>query len=331
MPTPPATLQAFLENYYADASDLPREIYVETKPENLALIEQLVKQRAGHKVNVRIPTRGKKLQLTNLGQTNAREYLYKWQSSQAINLDAINKTLEELKNILNLPTTPCRIEGYDISNIQGTNPVGSMVVFKDGLPAKSEYRKFKINIKQTPDDFAMMREMLARRLARLPKQPAGAKPQAPDAGEPPGEGGKDGWPRPDLLVIDGGTGQLGVAVDALKQKNLAIPAIGLAKRIEEIFLPGRSAPIVLGFDHPALQLLQRLRDEAHRFAVTFHRFLRGKQAVKSALDTIPGIGPKTKKLLKQKFGTIAKIRQASAEQLSELLGQAKADHIKKYL
>lgn len=331
-----ATLQAFLEQYYADASDLPREVYVETRLDNPQLIEQLIKRRAGYKITVSVPTRGKKLQLINLGKTNAKEYLYKWQASQAVNLDAIKKTLEVLKNILSLPTIPRRIEGYDISNIQGTNPVGCMVVFKDGLPTKSEYRKFKISVKQTPDDFAMIKEMLTRRLSRLPKQPAGEKPKAGImVSNETSAGGsiasKDTWPRPDLLVIDGGKGQLGVAIAVLKQKNLDIPAIGLAKRIEEIFLPGQSEPIILGHDHPALQLLQRLRDEAHRFAITFHRSLRGKQAIKSALDTIPGIGPKTKKLLKQKFGAIAKIRQASREELAELLGQSKARQIKKYL
>jgi excinuclease ABC subunit C len=307
MQTAAAILQAFLENYYADASSLPRQVYTETASENPALVGKLLATRTGHKVNLSVPTRGKKLQLITLGKTNAREYLHKWQSTQAANLDTIKKTLEQLKNILNLPAIPRRIEGYDISNIQGTNPVGSMVVAKDGLAAKSEYRKFKINVKQTPDDFAMMREMLSRRLSRAD------------------------WPRPDLLVIDGGKGQLGVAVELLAEKKLDIPVIGLAKRIEEIFLPGRAEPLVLGYDHPALQLLQRLRDEAHRFAITFHRQLRSKAATKSALDEIPGIGPKAKKLLKEKFGTVAQIRKAPLEDLAAIVGPAKAAQIKHHL
>ena len=216
--------------------------------------------------------------------------------------------------MLQLPGTPRRIEGYDISNTQGTNPVGSMVVIKDGQAAKSEYRKFKITSKQTPDDFMMMREMLSRRIARMKNKDI-----------------KDQWPIPDLLVIDGGKGQLGVVVEVLEEAGLEIPVVGLAKRIEEIFLPHNTTPIVLDHSNPVLQMLQRLRDEAHRFGITFHRSLRSKQAVKSALDTIPGIGPKTKKLLKQKIGGVDKIRRASLEELAELVGPAKAKVIKNYL
>jgi excinuclease ABC subunit C len=223
--------------------------------------------------------------------------------------------MEQLQALLQLPTLPRRIEGYDISNIQGTNPVGSMVVCVDGLPAKSEYRKFKITIKDTPDDFAMMREMLTRRLSRV-------KPTSPDIAA---------WPAPDLLVIDGGKGQLAVAVSVLEELSLNIPVIGLAKRIEEIFQPHQSTPIVLPHSNTVLQLLQRLRDEAHRFGITFHRALRSKAATKSALDTIPGIGPKTKKILKQKFGTVASIRAASVDTIAALIGPAKANIVKKHL
>lgn len=306
--------QTFMEMYYSQATNLPREVYTQYELQNKDLVEKLLRSRADHKIGLSIPTRGQKLKLINLGITNAEEYLRKWQRSQASNIDLNKEILENLKSLLNLSTLPRRIEGYDISNIQGTNPVGSMVVTKDGQAAKSEYRKFKINVKQTPDDFAMMREMLTRRLARI---------------NPENE--KDKWPEPDLLVIDGGKGQLGIAVEVLKEKGLNIPVIGLAKRIEEIFLPNNPEPIVLGHDNPVLQLLQRLRDEAHRFGITFHRSLRSKQAVKSALDTIPGIGPKTKKLLKQKIGTVDKIRQAPIDELAAIVGQAKAEQIKKSL
>lgn len=305
-------MQAFMEMYYATATSLPQEIYTQYSPINSSLIKSLLKSRTdGAKtkrtIKLNVPSRGQKLSLIKLGVTNAEEYLRKWQRSQASNLDMVKETLESLKEILNLPKIPRRIEGYDISNTQGTNPVGSLVVAKDGQAAKSEYRKFKINSKQTPDDFTMMREMLTRRLARVnPKNPA------------------DKWPMPDLLVIDGGKGQLGVAVEVLEEAGLHIPVIGLAKRIEEIFLPHNSKPIVLPHDNPALQLIQRLRDEAHRFGITFHRSLRSKQAIKSALDTIPGIGPSTKKLLKQKIGTVAKIKQTSFDDLAALVGPAKA-------
>jgi excinuclease ABC subunit C len=306
--------QAFMEMYYSQATSMPKEIYTQYEIYNEPLVGQLLRTRTQKKVALSVPTRGQKLKLVNLGATNAEEYLRKWQRSQASNLDLNQEILENLKSLLKLPNLPRRIEGYDISNTQGTNPVGSMVVTKDGQPAKSEYRKFKINVKQTPDDFAMMREMLNRRLARETTKEE-----------------KDKWPTPDLIVIDGGKGQLGVAVEVLQKAKLNIPVIGLAKRIEEIFLPGNPEPIVLGHDNPVLQLLQRLRDEAHRFGITFHRSLRSKQAVKSALDTIAGIGPKTKKLLKQKIGTVDQIRKAPMEQLAEIIGPAKAEIVKKHL
>jgi excinuclease ABC subunit C len=310
---PAEVIQKFLEQYYLESSGLPKVIYLQTPVLNPQLIEQIFSKRVNKKVTLLSPQKGKPLELIKLGTTNAEEYLKNWLSSQAGHLDKINEALNELKAQLNLTKIPDRIECYDISNIQGTNPVGSMVVFEQGLPAKSQYRKFKIQTKQTPDDFAMMKEMLSRRLAR-----SGAENPNP-------------WPLPDLIVIDGGKGQLGVAVEVLKDKNFKIPAVGLAKRIEEIFFPGNPEPLVLSHDNPGLQLLQRLRDETHRFGITFHRQLRSKQAVKSALDDIAGIGPKTKKLLKQKFGTVAKIRTTPFEQLKEAVGEHLAQLIQQGL
>ncbi|HMR55195.1 MAG TPA: excinuclease ABC subunit UvrC [Candidatus Doudnabacteria bacterium] len=307
-------LQAFSEMYYAEATDLPKEIFTQIDLPNKSLLAKLLATRTKTKIAISSPTRGQKLKLIVMGETNAKEHLMKWQRNQASNADLIQETLAELKKILKLPSTPRRIEGYDISNTQGTNPVGSMVVTKDGIAAKSEYRKFKITGKQTPDDFAMMKQMLQRRLTRV-------NPSDP----------KDAWPIPDLLVIDGGKGQLKMAIEALKEAELRIPVIGLAKRIEEIFLPNQKDPIVLSHDNPVLQLLQRLRDEAHRFGITFHKSLRSKQATKSALDSIPGIGPKTKKLLKQKIGTVDKIKRAPIEELTKLVGEAKAEALTKYL
>lgn len=350
-------IQTFSEMYYAQTTNLPKEIYTETDLQNSHLLSELLITRSKQKVKLNVPTRGQKLKLIILGKTNAEEYLRKWQRSQATNLDSLQEILQSLQTILNLPRLPHRIECYDISNTQGTNPVGSMVVFKDGQPAKSEYRKFKITSKQTPDDFLMMREMLTRRLSRV--RPAvndaevieqssskHAVDNASDkANTPSSETGsvtstqsqsgtvkeKEYWPTPDLLVIDGGKGQLGIAVEILAEMNLVIPVIGLAKRIEEIFKPHNLQPIVLEHDNPALQMLQRLRDEAHRFGITFHRSLRSKQAVQSALDTIPGIGPKTKKLLKLKIGTVDQIKKTPTEELILLVGQARAEQIKKYL
>ncbi len=308
------TLQTFCAQYYFDTSDIPKEIFLQQDISDNNLIKQLIKNKHKKNVSISQPKLGQKIKLIKLAEENAKEYLYKWQTDKANNIDFINKTLEELQQILNLKTKPNRIECYDISNIQGTNPVGSMVVFENGIPAKSQYRKFKITSKQTPDDFAMMHETLTRRLTRI---------------DPPNP--KDAWPKPDLIIIDGGKGQLGVAVEIIEQKKLKIPVVGLAKRIEEIFLPHNSVPIILPHSHPVLQLMQRLRDEAHRFGITFHRSLRSKQAVKSALDSIPGIGPKTKKLLKQKIGTVDQIKKVPIDELENLVGKSKAKIIKSYL
>ncbi len=300
-------IQKFLEQYYLEASSLPTIIYTQLPAENLQLIEELIRPRTKKKTSIIFPQKGKPLELIKLGVINADEYLKNWLASQAGHLDKINEALAELKTQLRLEKTPDRVECYDISNTQGTNAVGSMVVFQQGLPAKSQYRKFKIQSKQTPDDFAMMKEMLSRRLSRAD------------------------WPVPDLIVIDGGKGQLGVAVEVLKEKNFKIPVVGLAKRIEEIFFPNNPEPLILSHDNPGLQLLQRLRDETHRFGITFHRQLRSKQAVRSALDNIPGIGPKTKKLLKQKFGTVKQIKNTAFDQLSAVVGEHLAQLIQQSL
>ncbi|MDE2312130.1 MAG: excinuclease ABC subunit UvrC [Patescibacteria group bacterium] len=313
-------IQKFLEQYYLEASSIPKIIYSQYAPKNDNLIKQAVYARTRKKIQIISPQKGKPKDLIKLGQTNAAEYLNKWLRDQAGHLDKINQALQGLKNILNLPELPRRIECYDISNIQGTNAVGSMVVFENGLPKKSEYRKFKIKTNPPaggPDDFAMMKEMLARRMTRNAKnQNLSTK----------------AWPIPDLIVIDGGKGQLGAALKVLQTTSYKLlPVIGLAKRIEEIFLPGQPDSIILSHDDPALQLLQRLRDEAHRFGITYHRTLRSKQAVRSALDDVPGIGPKTKKLLKAKFGTVTKIRQASFEQLSAVVGKQLAQTLRQNL
>jgi excinuclease ABC subunit C len=327
-------LQKFLEQYYLETSSLPQTIYTQWPAKNQKLIEQIATTRFGKKIAIICPQKGKAKQLASLGQTNAEEYLKNYQNSKAKSLDKIQAALAELKKVLNLPQVPKRIEGYDISNLQGTNPVGSMVVFQEGLPAKSQYRKFKIKINDTPDDYAMMKEMLTRRFAR--SVPIYGRSREAD------ESHRDlqpahytnAWSLPDLIVIDGGKGQLNAALEVLRKFsifNFQFSIIGLAKRIEEIFVPGRSEPIILSHDNPALQLLQRLRDEAHRFGITFHRQLRSKQAVKSALDEIPGVGPKTKKLLKAKFGTVAEIKKADVKKLEILIGKKLAQKIKQLL
>ena len=312
-------MQRFLEQYYLETSSIPKIVYTEIPAVNGELIKKIVLSRFNKKIQLAIPQKGQLKKLISLGKINAEEYLKNWLAAKAGNLDKINAGLNQLKEILKLESTPKRIECYDISNTQGTNPVGSMVVFIDGLPAKSQYRKFKIQGKKTPDDFAMMKEMLSRRLARSNQQSADQK---------------SAWPLPDLIVIDGGKGQLGVAVEVLStltSQPSPLPLIGLAKRIEEIFLPHNPTPIILDHTEPGLQLLQRLRDEAHRFGITFHRQLRSKQAVKSALDNIPGIGPKTKKLLKTKFGTVSEIKKSNLEELAKVVGLKLAKSLKQNL
>jgi excinuclease ABC subunit C len=350
-------IERFLEQYYLETSSRPSSIYLQFTSDNSNLIKTIIRSRFNRGVDIIVPQRGKPFGLIGLGQTNAEEFLRNWLKDKAGNLDKINTALNGLKDILNLPQIPKRIECYDNSNMQGTNPVGSMVVFENGLPAKSQYRKFKFAVKKNPpaggDDFGMMKEMLTRRLARSADSPptkgesraergerVGAAikktPTTPSASRPPllKKEGNSAWPLPDLIIIDGGKGQLSAAMEALNSNSLplnSIPIIGLAKRIEEIFLPSNPTPIILDHRHPSLQLLQRLRDEAHRFGITFHRALRSKQAVKSALDTIPGVGPKTKKLLKTKFGTVAEIKQRSTDELAAVVGKKLAEEIKKHL
>ncbi len=318
---------AFMERYYlgkeigyADASagagilsvartDLPQEIFVQAMPEDAPLVRQAL----GGKIKINLPQRGQNHQLIELGMKNAQEFYEQWSAEQATELSRGGLALSELASVLRLPNPPQRLECFDISNTQGTNAVASMVVFEDGKPKKSEYRKFKMSISGEPDDFAMMREALTRRFR-----------PTEDSSEPR-------WKHPDLLVIDGGKGQLGVAVEVLAGYGLQIPVIGLAKREEEIFQPGVSEPIVLPKSNYALQLLQRLRDEAHRFGITFHRSLRSKAAYRSVLDDVPGIGPQKKKALIKRFGSVSKIKSASPEEIVAVIGEKVAEELRKVL
>ena len=297
-------LQSFLERYYLEASSIPKEIMIPAEINH----EDLFPVFIGRKFpKIIVPTRGEKLQLIKLGEKNAQQYLESTTDKNLLEEARLLASLKELQRVLNLEKLPGRIEAYDISNIQGTNPVGSMVVADFARAKKSDYRKFKINKKQTPDDFAMMREMLERRF-------------------------RNDWPLPDLIVIDGGKGQLSAAISAIsKHENPMfnkIPIIGLAKRLEEIFLPGKKIPIILPVNSAALFLLQRIRDEAHRFAVKFHRHLRSKGSLSSVLDEIGGVGPAKKKLLLQKFGSAAKVRTASLTEIGAIVGNKLAEKIK---
>jgi excinuclease ABC subunit C len=209
-----------------------------------------------------------------------------------------------------LDTAPLRIECYDIATIQGRDTVGSMVVFEDGLAKKSEYRRFKVRSIEGQDDFAAMEEVLSRRFANLVREQA----------LPVEERGKFAYP-PSLVIVDGGAGQLGRAVKVMNDFNLDIPVAGLAKRLEEVYLPGRSEPLAIPRGEEGLYLLQRLRDEAHRFANAYHRKLRGRRMVDSVLDDVPGIGPTRKRALLREFGSLKRLREAEPEALAKVVPQ----------
>ncbi|HYE22703.1 MAG TPA: excinuclease ABC subunit UvrC [Verrucomicrobiae bacterium] len=303
-------MESFLTRYYLESSNLPKEIMLPGKI-NETELNKLFLEKIGRKPKFIVPTRGPKLQLLKLGTENAKQYLESQSDKHLLEEARLMSSLKELQRVLNLESLPARIEAFDISNIQGTNAVGSMIVFDFGKPQKAEYRKFKINIKDTPDDFAMMKEMLLRRFKHLP-----------------GSSEEKVWAKPDLILIDGGKGQLSTAVSVLKTYNLQIPIIGLAKRLEEIFLPRQSTPIILPKSSIALFLLQRIRDEAHRFAITYHRKLRSRGAIRSLLDQIQGIGPAKKRMLLEKFGSPQKIREASLTEISEVIGSKLAEKLK---
>jgi excinuclease ABC subunit C len=301
-------LQRFMERYYLDTTNIPKEILIPSLINEDELLPVFIGRRFP---KFTVPVKGQRLQLLKLGDENARQYLESTSDKHLLEEARLLSSLKELQRVLELEDLPARIEAYDISNIQGTNPVGSMVVFDFARPKKDAYRKFKINKKQTPDDFAMMREMLERRFKRSEEKDPTKR-----------------WPLPNLILIDGGKGQLSSAVSILTQSKLQIPIFGLAKRLEEIFLPNRKDAIMLPPNSPALFLLQRIRDEAHRFAVKYHRHLRSKGSLSSALDQISGIGPAKKKKLLQEFGSAGKIRKASLTDIAAIVGSKDAERIK---
>jgi excinuclease ABC subunit C len=261
-------------------------------------------------VTVRVPQRGDKRSLHETVTRNAKEEFTRHRLRRAADHNSRAKALNELQDALDLPDAPLRIECFDMSHIQGSDYVGSMVVMEDGLPKKSDYRRFKIKTVGGNDDFAAMEEVLTRRLTAY----------LDESSRPVGErAGRFSYP-PQLLVVDGGKGQLGVAVRVLHELGLdgEIPVCALAKQFEEVYVPGKADPIRLPRQSEALYLLQRIRDESHRFAITYHRQLRGKRMTKSALDDIPGLGPGRKKRLIKEFGGVKAVKQASLEQLRAL-------------
>jgi excinuclease ABC subunit C len=286
----------------------PPEVLVQTLPDEPRLWEEWLAARRGGGVSLRTPRRGSKRRLMETAAANAREEFGRHRLRRSSDHNARAKALRSVQDVLGLPEPPLRIEAFDISTIQGRDTVGSMVVMEDGLPRRSQYRRFKVRSVIGQDDFAAMEEVLTRRLTayleerRLPVE----------------ERGKFAYP-PSLLLVDGGAGQVSRAVKVVDTLGLDIPVAGLAKRMEEVYLPGRADPIRIPRGEEALFLLQRVRDEAHRFAVGYHRTLRGRRMVDSVLDGVPGIGPVRKKALLRRFGSLKKIREASVGELGEVL------------
>lgn len=291
----PTVVESFIKQYYLKAEFIPAEIFIPVEIAEHTAVENWLAQKAGIPIHLIVPKQGAKARLVAMCNKNARLLLEALQLQKMRARDKPPHAVLALQRDLRLPVPPRRIEGFDISNIQGTDPVASMVCFVDGVPKKSDYRKFKIRSKETPDDFAMMREAVSRRYG----------------GSLSGK-----LPTPDLILIDGGKGQLNAALQALRQMGRDdIPVIALAKRLDEVFVPGNPDPQNIPRTSSGLKLLQRIRDESHRFAVTFHRSLRKKRTATSALEAIPGIGPARRKALIKFFGSVDAVREASVDDL----------------
>jgi excinuclease ABC subunit C len=309
--SPGELVDNILEGLYDDPPlGIPKLVVVPTEPEDAGLYSEWLSHLRGSQVAVRVPKRGGKRDLQATVTRNAAEEFTRHRLRRASDHNARAKALNELQQHLGLPDAPLRIECYDMSHIQGTDYVGSMVVMEDGLPRKSEYRRFKIKGVAGNDDFAAMEEVLTRRFTAYlaeRRKPAGERP------------GKFAYP-PQLLLVDGGKGQLGVAVRVLEDLGLAeeIPAASLAKRFEEVFVPGQADAVRVPRGSEALYLLQRIRDEAHRFAIEYHRQLRGKRMTRSALDDVPGLGPARRKRLVNELGGVRAVQRASLDELVAL-------------
>ena len=291
--------EAVIDQYYTAQSFIPRDIVVAAVAEQEDC-ERRLSQLKGQQVNVIIPQRGSKKKLLAMAEENARVLLEQRRLQWQHDTDKTSGAVQDLARVLDLPSLPERMECFDISHTQGIETVASMVVFENGQPARSEYRRFKLKTVQgKPDDFKSMAEIMERRYNE-----------------------KD-WPVPDLIVIDGGKGQLHAALPVIRQAGCEAPVISLAKRIEEVFVEGRSDSIILSHHTPELQLLQAIRDEAHRFAITYHRHLRGKRSLVSILDHIEGIGPTRRKALWQHFKTLDDMKKAEIEELAAVPGMTR--------
>lgn len=311
-------LSEFMTRFYDEAAHIPKEVLLPHQVSEAMVIEEWLRQKRSTKVTITVPQKGKKKELVQMAATNAQDTLntirQQWEADRSKHVQA----MAELQEALDLPSPPARIECYDISHTQGTNTVASMVVFVQGAPKKSDYRRFNIQT-VTNDDFGAMKETLTRRFQRYKESEAGELHDPSQIGKQ-----KDtAWAiLPDLLIVDGGKGQLSMAVEVLREFGLEdeVPLAGLAKREEELFVPGKLQSILLDRRSQGLYLVQRVRDEAHRFANEGHRKRRAKVGTASILDSIPGIGPKRRKLLLDRFTSLDGIRQATVEEIATVPG-----------
>ena len=335
--TPGEVMASFFTQFYESSPHIPAEIIVEAEPDDRAVVQAWLKEKRKGAVSITAPKRGDKLRLVEMVKQNAREVLEQQRIKWLSDSQKTQLALEEIQAALNLAAPPYRIECYDISNTQGTNSVGAMVVFEAGRPKNSEYRRFKIKTVEGPNDFASHQEMLRRRFRRQANSEQAAREQqeVPIAiddtqAEQPLQ---HEWTMPDLIIIDGGKGQLSAAMAVLQDLHIDVPTVGLAKENEEIFTPASPDPIILPRSSQGLYMVQRIRDEAHRFGITYHRKLRSDRTFKSVLDEIPGIGPKRKQALMKHYGSIKAISSASIDDLAALNGMTRdaAEKVKEYI
>lgn len=299
---PADVLQNAIERYYANPVTLPDDIFLPFEVPEQGLLEKWLRKLAGRKIEIRVPERGDKAHLVEMAQRNAELLLAETKALRETQ-DRQPSSLKELERVLHLPKAPREIVAFDISTLMGTSKVASMVVFRDGRPARSQYRKFKIRTVEGMDDFASMREAVSRRFARLKREKQ---------------------PCPDLVLIDGGKGQLAAAVEALEEVHVGHqPIVGLAKRLEEVYIPNDSMPLSIPKTSSALKLLQQVRDEAHRFAITYHRQLRRNSSLKSLLEDIEGVGPARRKALLKHFGSLPNLEAASLDQIQDVSGMTR--------
>ena len=300
--SPELVMTEFIKQYYGGSTFIPKELLLPMDSVDRELFSEWFTSMKGQQVDVSVPQRGYKKDLIKMAEENAQNFLAERRRQWQYTIDKAGGAVKKLAEVLDLPRLPERMECYDISHMQGAETVASMVVFEGGKPAKREYRRFKLKTVQgKPDDFASMAEIMERRY-----------------------GNEKDWPMPDLIIIDGGKGQLNAALPVIRAMGVTdVPVISLAKRIEEVFVEGESESIILEHHTPELQLLQQIRDEAHRFAITYHRRLRGKRNLESVLDHVEGIGPKRRKALYKHFGNLDAMRVAELEELESVEGMNK--------